>query len=374
MSQPTSPDDLIRRKFAEARKEYGAYDRTLGAIAALSFILENVQEIRAETRSVDFRPRLESLDVDTQPYTPDGLICQRPDHDFLLELKTQWNDKDAPQVVKYGRTSKYLDACGHSSAFSGNRCVLLGYQNVPGEEHLDGLMNAWDSAGLKFPLVVFRYSLEQGTESDRIYFVRVPYARNGSCPLTNLGKAFNSVRGYSVSVDSYKTHRARFHRTGDQVIDSYGAVLWWTLYAAHYLSDDQKSEMAERGRLSTPLIIPMDRIDHNPVPPGVATPLAPKDIRRALEFLARAGLVELKVRAKKFEVKLTEDRYIRLPRNGPELASKDSLDLSTKILIRWAHGVVKRPLPAAKRGSAPMRKKGARHRDTKSAWLPFATQ
>jgi len=310
MADSPSVEGRIRAEFETALKEYTAYDRTLDALAAFSFIVENIEEISAETELVDFRPKLEPIDLDLDPYTPDGLIIQRTPADHVLELKTSWNDKDVAQVIKYGKSQRIISIDGTRRPFSNVRSVLLGYQNVPGEGNLAKLFNAWDVQRFGFPLVIFRYSLEQGPEGDRMFFIRVPYSRNGLCPASNLGKAVNSVRGFLVSVSSYKVNRPKFHKASDQVISSYAAVLWWTTYARYYLTEEQKIEMAEHGRLSSPLIIPLERIENVPTPAGVEVPLDPKDVRRALAFLRQARLVVLKKRARVYEVELKEDRHI----------------------------------------------------------------
>ena len=108
MTSPKSAKDRIYEEFSSLHKEYAAFDRTLDALSALSFVLQNVTEIRDETELVDFTPKLESGDLDSNPYTPDGLIIQRPDIDFTLELKTSWNDADVRQVIKYAKSPSYI--------------------------------------------------------------------------------------------------------------------------------------------------------------------------------------------------------------------------------------------------------------------------
>jgi len=367
MAQPPSPGERIRQEFESARKEYVAFDRTLDAIASLSFILRDVKEIRDETVLANFRPKLEPTGLDVEPYTPDGLIIQKPSSDFLLELKTSWNEGDVPQIIKYAKSTRYLDS-DKPRAFGKRRCNLLGYQNTPGENNLKKLFDAWDSGRFNFPLVIFRYSLEQAVDGDRMQFLSVPYKRNGTCPETHLGRILNSVRGVSVSVSNYKSYRSKFHRANDQVISSYAAVLWWTTYAIHYLSEEQRIEMAERGRLSKPFVIPVERLDQVPTPPDVDVPLNPSDVRRALEFLAQAGLVAFKKRDRVFEVELKEDRYIRLPRAVPTLGGPADSDVSTKILARWATRKVTKPLDLK---GKPKKAKSStsRYRDERTGWL-----
>jgi hypothetical protein len=175
-----------------------------------------------------------------------------------------------------------------------------------------------------------------------MYFVRVPYTRNCLCPkASKFGEAINSPRGFPVKAANYKQHRPRFHKANDQVIASYAAVLWWTRYAEHYLSEEQKSEMAERGRLTSPLTILWNKIDEVPKMPGTDVQLGPSDVRHALEFLQEAKLVKLKKKAKEFEIILKEDRFIRLPQGIP--VSHAGLDISVKILGRWASNRVKKP-------------------------------
>jgi hypothetical protein len=164
-----------------------------------------------------------------------------------------------------------------------------------------------------------------------------------------------------VSTEKYKLHRSKFHKANDQVIASYAAVIWWTRYVRHYLSEEQRSEMADRGRLSRPLILTSEQISTIPVLADVEVPLGPKDVQRALEFLTQANLVSFKRRKGAFEVELKEDRYIRVPSDGPVARSASQLDISTKILARWATNKVKKPTTLARVKS---RKAGVRRRST----------
>jgi len=356
MTDPrNSADTRIKEEFERARKEYAAFDRTLDALAALRTILDIVREIAEETELIDFRPKLEAAELDAGPYTPDGILILKGSSDFIVELKTSWNETDIAQVLKYARSPAYFFS-GERRPFKPTRCLLLGYQNPPGERNLDELFDSWESSKFGFPLVLVRYSLEQGPAGDRMYFSRIAYKRNGECPPCSLGKAFNSTRGVAVSVDRFKVHRSRFHKTNDQAIASYAAVLWWTKYVSHYLSEEQKSEMAERGRLSSPLIVGVDKINEVPTMPDVEVPLGPRDIRNALEFLRQAKLVALKTRANVFEVEVKEDRFIRLPQGSPISRGDPQIDISLKILARWATHKVKNPVRTSKK----VRRGGAR--------------
>ncbi len=300
---------------------------------------------------IDFTPKLTSIELDANPYTPDGLIIQKSNTDFVLELKASWNDRDVSQVIKYGKSPSYLLKNGNPRSFNLRRCVLLAYQNSPGETNLDKFFDSWASNKLEFSLVILRYSLEQSAEGDRIYFSRVPYERNGQCPSSYLGKALNSPRGFSVTAQNFKKHRSKFHKTNDQMIPSYAAVLWWTKYAMYYLSDDQKSEMAVRGRLSSPLVVKMDQLANVPQLPEVEVPMGPRDIRRALEFLRQAKLVTLKQKEALFEIDLKEDKFIRLPQNSA--VARGGSDITAKILARWATHKVKKPILLTKRMAKP---------------------
>ena len=143
------------------------------------------------------------------------------------------------------------------------------------------------------------------------------------------------------------------------MIASYAAVLWWTKYAMYYLSEEQKSEMAARGRLSTPLVVNADRLDDVPQLPDVEVPMGPKDIRRALDFLQQAKLVTLRKKETSFEVMLKEDRYIRLPQDSP--VSGGGLDISAKILARWATHKVKDPVVSSKKTPRQRMRRRDRH-------------
>jgi hypothetical protein len=342
---PTAGDteEQIRKTFEGAWKDYVAHERTLDALAAIAFVLKNIKEIQRETIEYDFRPRLAPPDPNQDPYTPDGLIRQRPSYSFLLELKAPWNKSDLTQIVKYAASPGYLKRDKNVERLAENHCILLGYQNIPGDADLDILFDRWREEKFSFPLVVFRYAIEQASVGDRIAFARIPYARNGLCPGSCLGKAFNQARGVQVSVASTKFERSRFHKANDQALPSYAAVLWWQTYTIHYLSEEQRVEMAATGRLSTPLVIPADRLDRVPNLADVDVPLSPRDIKRALEFLFQAGLVAYRTRKNSFEVKLKDDRHIRSPLGGAlgEMAGRQ--DIATKILKRWAVNRVRHP-------------------------------
>ena len=358
----------VRDQFSAALKEYRAFDRTLDALSSLSFVLSEVREIAQETELIDFRPKILPADASSDVYTPDGLIVSKR-CDFVLELKTSWNEKDVLQVVKYGKSPSFvLQRDGKQQSFRTIRCVLLGYQNPPGQANLDSLFGAWQSSKLAFPLVVFRYSLESAPEGDRMYFVRVPYASNGLCPASALGNALNNPRGFPVSAERYKLHRSRFHKANDQVIASYAAVIWWTKYVKHYLSEEQRSEMADKGRLSSPLVLKWEEIGTIPALAEVEVPLGPGDVQRALEFLAQAKLVSFKRRVGAYEIELKEDRYIRVPPDGP-VPRAAAQDISVKMLARWATNKVKAPISQARGKGRRSVRRGRRPRDPRQSSL-----
>ena len=369
MALSQSAKDRIQEKFDEKYKEYAAHDRTLSALAAFRFVLEFIPEISQETVLWTFRPRVCSRGSEWNPYTPDGLIIQRPSHGFLLELKTSWDEKDVIQVTNYAKTEGYLAAEGARTQFSTfpeDKCILLGYQNVPGDSNLELLFDEWEKHKLPASLVVLRYSLDTAPAGDRMFFSRVPYARNGVCPCSHLGSAINSARGFPVSAASFSRVKSKFHKANDQSIDSYSAVLWWAAYAWHYLSEEQQAEMATSGRLQTPLRIPLNRIDEGPVPPDVEVPLTPSDVRKGLEFLRQAGLVQLRVRERVYEVKLRQS--VRLP-SGAAAVGASQVDIAVKIISRWATYSVKKPV--TKRPTGPKRTKSRRHRDTGPTLFPL---
>jgi hypothetical protein len=357
----------IRDQFSEALKEYGAFDRTLDALSSLSFVLSEVKEIAEETELVDFRPKILPADASSDLYTPDALIVSKR-CDFVLELKTSWNEKDLLQVVKYGKSPGFVSHEGKQRLFRSDRCVLLGYQNPPGQPNLDSLFGAWQSNKLPFPLVVFRYSLESAPEGDRMYFARVPYGPNGLCPASRLGDALNNPRGFPVSAERYKLHRSKFHKANDQVIASYAAVIWWARYVRHYLSEEQRSEMADKGRLSRPLVLKWEEIGTIPALAGVEVPLGLRDVQRALEFLAQAKLVSFKRRTGAYEIELKEDRYIRVPSDGP-VPRGAAQDISIKILARWAANKVKAPLSQGGTKGRRSVRRGRQPRDPRQSTL-----
>jgi hypothetical protein len=176
----------------------------------------------------------------------------------------------------------------------------------------------------------------------------------------------NSPRGVPVSVASFKFVRSGFHRTNDQVIDSYAAVLWWITYAKYYLTEEQRAEMAASGRLTTPLIISLDQLNQVPTPEGVEVPLSVKDVKRGLEFLRQAGLVALKKRANVYEVKLKEDRYVRLPTKSGVGGSPIAQDFSARVISRWATNRIKHPIMATRKGLKLPRARIKPRRDTRT--------
>ena len=369
MALTESTKDRIQEEFDKKYKEYAAHDRTLSALAAFRFVLEFIPEIKQETVLWSFRPRVCSRGSESNPYTPDGLIIQRPSHGFLLELKTSWDEKDVIQVTKYEKTEGWLTTEGARTQFSPfpeNKCVLLGYQNVPGDSNLELLFNEWEKHEPPASLVVLKYNLEPASTGDRMSFSRVPHPRNGMCPRSHLGGAINSARGLSVSAGSFSQVKSKFHKANDQVVDSYAAVMWWTAYARHCLSEEQKAEMAAAGRLQTPLRIPLNEIDKMPLPPGVEVPLAPSDIRRALEFLRQAGLVRLRVRERIYEVNLRQS--VRLPSEDAPVAPSQE-DIKVKIISRWATYSIKKPL--AKRPVGAKRTRARRPRDSGPTLFPL---
>ncbi len=370
MAETESAEDRIHKLFQEKYKEYAAQDRTLDALAALHFVLHNVEEISDETVESDFKPKVAPQVPNGDPYTPDGVIWQKPSYSFLLELKTSWNSTDVVQITKYGKSEGCLRADRTLRKFERDHCVLLGYQDPPGEENLDRLFGEWKREGVTFPLVVFRYSLEAAPEGDRMFFTRVAYERNGRCPLSGFGRAMNSVRGFPVKADNFRSVRGRFHKANDQIVDSYAAVMWWTIYAKYYLSDDQRAEMAASGRVSGPLVITANSLDEVPVPSDIEAPLTAKDVRRALEFLRQARLVSFKKHAGTYEVKLRVDRYVRFP-HGPAPADMSGhQDIAARIISRWATNKIKHPLPEGRKKKVP-KIRAKRHRDKTTPYLPF---
>jgi hypothetical protein len=300
------------------------------------------------------------------------VVWQKPSYSFLLELKTSWNETDVAQIAKYAKSPGRLREDNTVQAFGENHCVLLGYQNTPGDSNLEKLFDRWEKEGFGFPLVVFRYGLERAAPGeDRISISRAAYRRNGECPLSYLGKVMNSARGISVSASRFKFVRSKFHKANDQVIASYAAVIWWAEYAEHYLTDDQKAEMAARGHLSSPLVIPVDKLGEIPIPPHTEVPLGPRDVKHAMEFLRQAKLVTLKKRARVYEIELKEDRYIRLPIGTPLDRSNIQQELATKIIARWAEYSVKRPVPAGSQKAKIRKPRRRKTRDSGSGFLPF---
>lgn len=188
----------------------------------------------------------------------------------------------------------------------------------------------------------------------------------GHVPFSHFGKAINSARGFPVSADSFSLVGSKFHKSNDQVIDSYAAVIWWTTYARHYLSEEQQAEMAEGGRLQTPLRIPLNQIDKVPVLPDVEVPLKPSDVRKALEFLRQAGLAKFKVRERVYEVKLRQN--VRLPA-GAAATGTFQEDIAVKIIYRWATYSIKKPL--TERPVGAKRTKSRRCRDTGPTLFPL---
>ena len=236
---------------------------------------------------------------------------------------------------------------------------LLGYQNVPGDSNLGSLFEAWENQKPSPALVLFRYNLQRAPDGDRISFSRIPYARNGLCARSHFGSAINSARGISVSAARFTEMKAKFHKANDQAIDSYAAVLWWTIYAKHYLSEEQQAEMAVGGRLQTPLQTRLDQIGRVPVLPDVEVPLTTSDIRKALEFLRQAGLVSFKIRERVYEVRLRQN--VRLPSRAAAIGASQE-DIAVKIINRWATYSITKPL--AKRPAGAKRPKSRRYRDT----------
>ncbi len=355
MSNPGS-QDRIRELAIQQFREYAAYDRTLDALAAIRVVL-NTPEIQGELLSYDFHPRIQRAgDTPTPHLTPDGLILLKGQRDFLLELKTSWNDSDISQACKYALSPAWIKPDGTPIPFGTHTCILLGYQKQVGQGNLDKLFHDF-KAQTNSALVVFHYALETGTEH-QMYFSRLGHIENGRCPESEFGKLFNFA-GFPVRASYFKYLRSKFDKANDEVIDSYAAVIWWSKYAVHYLTETQKTEMAEKGSLSEPLNIEPDRISTVPIPEGTEIGLANEDVRRALEFLRQARLVT-RTRKGGYEIPLKTN--IRLPLDAPELTGKHLDEIANKVIMRWATYKVLKPIKEKKRG--PRRVRARSRRDT----------
>jgi hypothetical protein len=364
-------EDQIRELYTITRKEYEAFDRTLSALASLKFICSSITPIDSDTNSCDFRARIKPASADAQPYTPDAVVFQKRGYTFLVELKTSWNKSDVDQIVKYAKSPGRISDDGNVEPFGKHHCILLGYQNTPGHAELGALFSRFHETGVGFPLVLFRYSLEIGPDGNRLFFVRVPSEHNAFCPQCSLGKVFNSARGFSVSAASFKFIRASFHKANDRVIPSYAGIIWWTIYANAYLSDEQKAQMAERGRLDTPLVIPLDSLHKIPALPNVEVPFTAKDIKAGLEFLREARLVSLKRRKGCYEVTLKTDKRIRLPKTVPLLSEVVEQDVATKFITLYATYKVLKPIKEPSRKRRPGFLRSRARADNATGYLPF---
>ena len=371
MPSVQNTDEQIREFFSEKHKEYEAFDRTLNALASLKYVCSFVTDIADETLICNFRPRLKPATATSEPFTPDAIIRQNRGVSFLIELKTSWNKQDVEQIAKYAKSPGTLRNDGSVEPFDKHHCIILGYQNTPGEPELNSLFARLAKDGIGFHLVVIRYSLEIGPEGNRMYFVRVPSAKNGTCPKSSLGKAFNSVRGFPVSAESFKFVRGGFHKANDRIIPSYAGVLWWTVYAKYYLNDEQKAQMAERGRLESPLIVPVDSLDNVPIPETIEVPFTAKDVRNALEFLRQAKLVLLKKRKKYYEIRLRSDKRIRAPQVSSLLGGVAEQDIANRILALWATYKVRDPIKECSRKGAGAQQR-RRTKDSRTGFLPFS--
>ncbi len=351
--------DRIRELAIEKFQEYAAYDKTLDALAALRVVL-NTAEIKAELVSYDFHPRIQKP-ADTSPahLTPDGLILLKAQRNFLLELKTSWNEADIVQVCKYAQSLGWLNPEGTVVPFGTKPCILLGYQKLVRQENLDRLFREF-KIQTGATLVVFRYALETGTENP-MSFSRLAHAENGQCPPSDFGKLFNYA-GFAVRASEFKFQRSKFDKANDEVIDSYAAVIWWNKYAVHYLTEAQKTEMAEKGSLSEALEIPLDKISPVPKPEGTEIGLDPDDVRRALEFLRQARLVN-KTRESGYQIPLKTN--IRLPLDAPEVTGQHALnEITHKLIMRWATYKILRPIKEKKR--IPKKGRARSRRDTRT--------
>jgi hypothetical protein len=353
--------DRIRELAIKQFQEYAAYDRTLDALAAIRVVL-NTPEIQGELLSYDFHPRIQRAgDFPTPHLTPDGLILLKGQRNFLLEMKTSWNDSDISQACKYAHSPAWIKADGTPVPFGTQPCILLGYQKQVGQGNLDRLFKDF-KAQTNAALVVFHYALETGTEH-LMYFSRLAHPENGRCPESEFGKLFNYA-GFPVRASDFKYLRSKFDKANDEVIDSYAAVIWWSKYAVHYLTETQKTEMAEKGSLSEPLKIAPDRICDVPRPEGTEIGLDSDDVRRALEFLRQARLVT-KTRKGGYEIPLKTN--IRLPLDAPEVTGKHLNEITDKVILRWATYKVLKPIKEKKQ--TPRKHRARSRRDTRTLSL-----
>lgn len=279
-------------------------------------------------------------------------------------MKTSWNEGDISQAVKYARSPAWIRADGTAVFFDAPPCILLGYQKQVGQSNLDKLFREFKSE-TSAALVVFHYALEAGTEH-QMYFSRLAHPENGLCPESRFGKLFNYT-GFPVRASDFKFLRSKFDKANDEVIDSYAAVIWWSKYAVHYLSDTQKTEMAVKGSLSEPLSIPSNKISDIPKLEGTEIKLDSDDVRRALEFLRQARLVT-KTRKGGYEIPLKTK--IRLPLDAPEVTGKHLGEITEKLIMRWATYKILKPINEKK--SRPKKHKARRLRDTRT--LPMFPQ
>jgi hypothetical protein len=134
----------------------------------------------------------------------------------------------------------------------------------------------------------------------------------------------------------------------------------------YYLNDDQKAEMAEKGRLSSPLMISVDSLDNVPIPDGVEVTLTPKDVRNGLEFLRQAGLAVLKKQRRIYEIdlktRILPPKVTSLPTDIIEQ------DITAKLIARWATRKVKSPISDRLGKKKVLRGRRSR-RDYKSGYL-----
>lgn len=130
----------------------------------------------------------------------------------------------------------------------------------------------------------------------------------------------------------------------------------------HYLSEAQKTEMAEKGFLSEALEIPLDKISRVPKPEGTEIGLDADDVRHALEFLRQARLVN-KTRKSGYQIPLKTN--IRLPLDAPEVTGQRALnEITHKLIMRWATYKILKPIKEKKR--VPRKGRVRSRRDTRT--------
>ncbi len=364
----------IREIIAAEMRGYRTFDFMLDALASLKVLLSpqphgkiEIEETAKECEAFYGKPRLRHPDESNRSLLkPDCLTMMSGGIPIPIELKFSWDDRNLTQVANYARATVLLNKDGNDISIRQDRYVAVGYARPIRRQQVIAIERAIRDANPNALPIVFAY--EHVSRPRSVMQFRTLNQVNNPHGLAFV-KLFEE--GYfPISVDSYKFERSGLHTTNDEVPACYAAILWLQSYAHELLSEEQKMELQQKGRLSTPLVFTDADLEGMPVPQEIETPLEPHHIRKALKYLRQAQLVEYRVRKQEYRVKLKPVATIRLPATLSETDLEQYDDLTAKTISRYAYYKVMKPVPKRQVARGKRRRRGKKA-DKKQLKLKF---